>query len=86
MQRKPRRVVFRDEQLGRGCLYCNDARYVSVKYAEDNLHATFHNEREAFERTLACPFDRCPYRELDGIKDYLKDYDAPIARKMKGII
>lgn len=55
------RFIHNKERVQRGCTYCTDAVIVSRKKGD--------------YRNRKCPYDECPYHELDGFEtygDYLK--------------
>lgn len=56
----------------RGCEYC---AHPPVKVAD--------NEAQTETMIKICPFDEYPYHELDGIKDYIRDYDKVVKNKWK---
>ena len=57
-----KRFVPPAEQRGRGCVYCAWKKKVLRANARGAA-------AKKSERLLACPFDECPYHELDGIKN-----------------
>lgn len=64
------RILRRKEQTKRGCLYCTQME----KKMYGGRLSTF------------CPYDKCPYHELDGYKkytDYLKDSYDPFKELLK---
>jgi hypothetical protein len=74
---KGRRIVSAKEQKQRGCPWC-----LYAKPARGQLDDA---RTEKYERRIYCAFDKCPYHVLDGIKDYITEYDRPIARRMPKI-
>lgn len=72
MKGKNMRLLSTAEQNKRGCRYC---LYVARVKGQVNGQV---NGQEVTRR-IACPADRCPFRELDGYRsytDYLKTYGA----------
>ncbi len=71
------RAVTQKEQRGRGCVYCAHAKEMSK--AKDAVRP---DDAKKGEHCLACPWEKCPYHELDGIKNYVTEYDRKIAERM----
>lgn len=71
------RAVLGRERKARGCIYCMYAK-------KDTSKTNRPTEANKSERTLACPYSRCPFRELDGLVNYIKEWDRKIEERMAG--
>ena len=60
------RKVSRPEVRQRGCLYCLHAQVKSL----GRLRTIFDIDGDPSSAAIRCPFDRCPFRELDNIRNY----------------
>lgn len=74
-----KRFVSIREQKQRGCIYCLHKRMVKREDAPDA-------KARKSQRLLSCPFDKCPFHILDGIKNYITEYDKPIEMKMPKLV
>lgn len=58
------RRIHNAERIQRGCAFCADCTWI---------------DKKPHDRVRACPYDVCPYRQLDKTKkydDYLKSIGA----------
>ena len=80
MKQRAVRETTKQERKGRGCAYCLDMRRMSqadcVKLGIRPSGAPW----KRYQRIICCTHEVCPYRELDGIKNYVKEYDEPLAQ------
>ena len=77
----PARFVGMKEQRGRGCPYCFDMALALTDLRHDAKHGQkVRNMIRGLETDhatmLPCPYVKCPYHELDGVKDYAKLADS----------
>ena len=66
------RKVSRPEVRQRGCIYCVH----SLVKVLGRLRAVSEMDGDPAAATVRCPFDRCPFRELDHIRSYEKWADS----------
>jgi len=66
----------------RGCIYCKN-RVIARRTDLDKAGRYNILPENKSERILFCKFEECPFHQLDGLKNYLTEYDEPMARNFK---
>ena len=62
-----KRLITETEYKQRGCYFCADKTNTKgIKYT---------GKREGFAKAIACPYEECPYRELDAFDSYSQFVD-----------
>ena len=73
------RILESDEKKKRGCVYCNDLIKEKGKMEERYYDITISK----------CPFEECPYHELDKYNtynDYLKSEDSKLKFNFENLL
>lgn len=75
------RAIRKEEQKQRGCIYC-----ANVRTAAKDKVGKRPEDAEKSERIFECPFDVCPFHELDDIECYIRDWDKVMERRFGRIM
>ena len=74
------RAVMQREQKQRGCVFCADAVEMMQARKSGLIRPDDANKGE---HCIGCPYAECPYHELDGISNYVTEWDRIIAARLK---